>query len=82
MKKGNFKIFENPCHECLDLLVKLFPLIGLLLQVATWICIKSLLYSALLMATSSPAHLFAILFKLLWGRSCFIAEVSATLNLT
>ena len=33
------------------------------------------------MSTSSPAHRFTILFKLLWGRGCFIAEASATLNL-
>ena len=62
-----------------DLLFKLF--LAVLLLAATWFCIKSSLYSALLKPTSSPAHFFAILFKLLWGRGPFIIEASTTLNL-
>ena len=50
------------------------------LQVVTCVCMKSWLYSPLL-SSSTPAHLFAIFLKLLWGRGCFTAEASTTLNL-
>ena len=42
---------------------------------------QNLAFSALLMPTSFPAHLFTMLFKLLWGRDRFIIEASAILNL-
>ena len=54
-----------------DLLVELFPITGVLLQVATWLCIKSWLYSALLMSTSYPAHLSAIFCYNLWYSNLF-----------
>ena len=64
----------------LDLLLKLFPLTSKWLQVATWVCMKSWLYSPL-MSSSSPVHVLTIVLKLLWGRSYFTAEASTTLNL-
>ena len=56
MKKSTFKIFENPCHECLIYFLNYFLLIGVLLPLCTCFCIKSWSYSALLTSTSSPAH--------------------------
>ena len=64
----------------LDLLLKLFPLTSVWLQVATWVCMKIWLYSPLL-SSLFPMYLFAIVLKLLWGRVCFTAEASTTLNL-
>ena len=53
-----------------DLLLKLFPLTSVWLKFATWVCNKSWLYSSL-MSSLSPAHHFAVVLKLLWGRGCF-----------
>ena len=64
----------------LDLLLKLFPLTSMWLQVATWVWIRSWLYSPL-MSSLSSAHLFTIVLKLLWGQSYFTAEASTTLSL-
>ena len=57
------------------LLFKLFPLAAVLLQVTTWVCIRSRRYRPL-MSTSSPADLFTIFLGLRWGRSYFIVEAS------
>ena len=64
----------------LDLLLKLFPLTSKWLQVATWVCMKSWLYSPL-MSSSSPVHVLTIVLKFLWGWSYFTAEASTALNL-
>ena len=79
-EKSTFKIFGKLLSWLLDLLLKLLSLTGVLLQVATSVCIKTWLYSPL-MSTSFLAHLFVIFLKLFWGRGCFIAETSTTLNL-
>ena len=60
-----------------DLLFKSFPLSAVLLQVATWVCFRSWLYSPFISALS-PVHLFDIFFKLLWKRGSFKVEVSTT----
>ena len=78
MKKVPSKFSEIP--ECL---------ICFLYYFLEWACYywcylvlhQNLAFSALLMSTSFPAHLFTILFKLLWGRGRFIIEASAILNL-
>ena len=79
-KKSTFKIFGKSLSWLFHLLFKLFPSTAVLLQIVTWVCITSWLYSPL-MSTSSPAHLFAIFLKMLWGRGYFIKEAWTTLNL-
>ena len=79
-EKSTFKIFRKSLSWSFDLLFKWFPLTAVLLQVATWVCIKNWLYS-LLVTTSSSAYLFAIFLKFLRGGGCFIAEALTTLNL-
>ena len=72
--------FQKFLSWMLDLLLKIFSLTSMWLQVATYVCMESWLYSCL-MSSSSPAHLFSIVSKLLWGQGCFTSEASTTLNL-
>ena len=72
--------FQKFLSWMLDLLPKIFPLTSVWLRYATWVCMKSWLYSPL-MSSSSPVHLFPVVLKLLWRQGCFTAEASTTLNL-